>query len=68
MSGIGPIDIEDWDYVHVQTVKENEDGSMDCQISMGPIATKYLLNFAFVNVLKSAIVEGKLYTPKEETE
>ncbi len=66
MSGIGPIDIQDWDYVHVETIKENQDGSTDCQISMGPIATKYLLNFAFVTALKGIVAEGKLYTPTEE--
>lgn len=66
MSGIGPIDIEDWDYVKVEALEENEDGSMNCQINMGPLATKYLLNFAFINVLKAAIAEGKLYTPLQE--
>lgn len=66
MSGIGPIDIEDWDYVHVEALEENDDGSLNCQINMGPLATKYLLNFAFISVLKSAIAEGKLLTPTEE--
>jgi hypothetical protein len=66
MSGIGPIDIQDWDYVHVEATHENEDGSMDCQIKMGPLATKFLLNFAFVNALKTAMAEGKLYTPTED--
>jgi hypothetical protein len=32
---------------------------------MGPLATKYLLNFAFIGVLKTAIAEGKLLTPKD---
>ena len=68
MSGIGPIDIDDWDYIKVEAVKENEDGSMDCNISMGPLATRYLLNFAFISALKGVIAEGKLYTPLQDPE
>lgn len=62
---ISEVDIRDFDYIRVETVKENEDGSCDCTINMGPMATKYLLNFAFIGVLKTAIAEGKLYTPKD---
>jgi hypothetical protein len=62
---ISEVDIRDFDYINVETVKENEDGSCDCTINMGPLATKYLLNFAFIGVLKTAIAEGKLLTPKD---
>ena len=62
---ISEVDLKDFDYINVETVKENEDGSCDCTINMGPLATKYLLNFAFIGVLKTAIAEGKLYTPKD---
>ena len=62
---ISEVDIRDFDYINVETVKENEDGSCNCNINMGPLATKYLLNFAFIGVLKTAIAEGKLYTPKD---
>lgn len=62
---ISEVDIRDFDYITVETVKENEDGSCDCTINMGPLATKYLLNFAFIGVLKTAIAEGKMLTPKE---
>ena len=62
---ISEVDLKDFDYINVETVKENEDGSCDCNINMGPLATKYLLNFAFIGVLKTAIAEGKMLTPKE---
>ena len=62
---ISEVDLKDFDYINVETVKENEDGSCDCTINMGPLATKYLLNFAFIGVLKTAIAEGKMLTPKE---
>lgn len=62
---ISEVDLKDFDYINVETVKENEDGSCDCTINMGPLATKYLLNFAFVGVLKGALAEGKLYTTKD---
>ncbi len=62
---ISEVDIRDFDYITVETVKENEDGSCDCTINMGPLATKYLLNFAFISVLKGALAEGKLYTVKD---
>jgi hypothetical protein len=62
---ISEVDIRDFDYINVEIVKENEDGSCECTINMGPLATKYLLNFAFIGVLKGAIAEGKLYTPKD---
>ena len=57
-------DIKDWDYIEVEAVTENEDGSMNCNVKMGPVATRYLLNFAFVGVLERALKEGKLYTPE----
>ena len=62
---ISEVDLRDFDYITVEAVKENEDGSCDCTINMGPLATKYLLNFAFVGVLKGTIAEGKLYTTKD---
>lgn len=60
---ISEVDIKDFDYIRVEHVQENEDGSCDCNINMGPLATRYLLNFAFIGVLKNAITEGKGYTP-----
>ena len=57
-------DIKDWDSVEVEAVTENEDGSMNCNVKMGPVATRYLLNFACVGVLERALKEGKIYTPE----
>ena len=62
---ISEVDLKDFDYINVETVKENDDGSCECTINMGPLATRYLLNFAFIGVLKTAIAEGKMLTPKE---
>lgn len=62
---ISEVDLRDFDYITVESVKENEDGSCECNINMGPLAMKYLLNFAFVAVLKEAIQDGKMYTPKD---
>lgn len=62
---ISEVDLRDFDYINVKEITENEDGSCNCVIDMGPLATKYLLNFAFIAVLKEAIVEGKMHTPKD---
>lgn len=67
---INEIDVRDWDYVEVKMIAENPDGSADCDIKLGPIAHRYLLNFAFITVLKNALAEGRLHTPppKEQAE
>lgn len=62
---ISEVDLKDFDYINVETIKENDDGSCECTINMGPLATRYLLNFAFIGVLKTAIAEGKMLTPKD---
>jgi len=63
---ISEIDIKDWDHCEIKLVRENEDGSADYQLNVGPLATKYLLSYAFISVLKRAIEEGKTLTPPEE--
>lgn len=66
---ISEVDMEDMKpEIEVVCVKENDDGSADCILNMNPAAIKYLLNFAFVSTLKTAIAEGKLYTSKESNE
>ena len=66
---ISEVDMEDMKpEIEVVCVKENDDGSADCILNMNPAAIKYLLNFAFVSTLKTAISEGKLYTSKESNE
>lgn len=65
MSGLGPIDIDDWDRCEIRLIKENEDGSADYSLNLGPKTAQYLMSFAFVNLLKKAIAEGKTLTPED---
>jgi len=63
---ISEVDMEDMKpEIEVVCIKENEDGSADCVINLNTAAMKYLLNFAFVSTLKTAIAEGKLLTLKD---
>jgi len=58
--------LADYVKIELEVIKENEDGSADILLkNLDSKAIQYLLNYAFVNMLKSAISEGKLYTPKE---
>lgn len=68
MSAVGPIDINDWDKCEITLVKENEDGSADYTLNLGPKTANYLISYAFVAVLKQVIAEGKTLTPPQETE
>ena len=65
MSAIGPIDINDWDKCEITLVKENEDGSADYTLNLGPKTANYLMSYAFVAVLKQVIAEGKTLTPPD---
>jgi phage baseplate assembly protein W len=66
---ISEVDIEDWEpRIELLNLKENEDGSADCELKLSPVALKYLVNFAFVTALKRTLDEGKLYTPDAPTE
>jgi hypothetical protein len=57
--------LADYVKIELEVIKENEDGSADILLkNISSKAIEYLLNYAFVNMLKSAIAEGKLYTPK----
>lgn len=61
---ISEVDIKDWEpQIELMAVKENEDGSADCELKLNAPALKFLINFAFVNVLKKALDDGKKYTP-----
>lgn len=56
--------LADYVKIELEVIKENEDGSADILLkNIDSKAIQYLLNYAFVNMLKSAIAEGKLYTP-----
>ncbi len=49
----------------VTTVKENEDGSANVVLDLDNEAREYLLNYAFIHMLKEAIEEGKKYQVKD---
>ena len=60
---ISEVDIQDWEpRMEVTCIKENEDGSADCELHINSAALKYLVNFAFVSCLKDALKEGRGYT------
>jgi hypothetical protein len=49
----------------VTTVKENEDGSANVVLDLDNEAREYLLNYAFIHMMKDAIAEGQLYQVKD---
>jgi len=63
---ISEVDIRDWDTLRIELVKENEDGSADYTLHVGPKCNNYLMSYAFVSVLKQVIAEGKTLTPENE--
>lgn len=64
---ISEIDIKDMQpVIEVVEVKENEDGTADCELRLNHPAVKFLLNFAFVSVLKNALEEGRGNTPTKD--
>jgi hypothetical protein len=55
MSGISEVDIKDWDYLQIEKISENDDGSANCDLRVGPIAMRFLLNYAVIDILKSTL-------------
>ena len=49
-----------------EIVKEHEDGSATCTLDMTPEEAHYLLNWAFIELLKKGLDEGKKYTVTDE--
>lgn len=49
-----------------EIVKEHEDGSATCNLDMEPDEVKHLLNWAFIELLKRGLEEGKKYTVTDE--
>lgn len=43
--------------------KENEDGSVDFDLTISPLEVQALVNLGLIEVLKKAIEEGKQYEP-----
>ena len=49
----------------VELIKENEDGSADYHVNMSNEEQAQLFRFAFIEMLKRGIEEGKKYEPSE---
>jgi len=49
----------------VHTISENEDGSANVVLDLDNEAREYLMNYAFIRMLKDAVAEGKLYKVEE---
>mgnify|MGYP000044028036 FL=1 len=49
----------------LNTISENEDGSANVVLDLDNEAREYLLNYAFIRMLKDAIEEGSLYKVEE---
>lgn len=47
----------------VKLIKENEDGSADFHVNMSEAEQEDLIRFAFIEMLKRGIEEGKKYDP-----
>ena len=50
----------------VHTISENEDGSANVVLDLDNEAREYLMNYAFIRMLKDAVAEGKLYKVEED--
>ena len=54
--------------IPIESVKENEDGSADCNVFLDEEAKDFLIRYAIVACLTDAIEAGKLLTPTEGKE
>jgi hypothetical protein len=52
----------------IETIEEHEDGSATVSLDMTNEEVKMLINWAFVELLKKGIEEGKKYTPTEKND
>jgi hypothetical protein len=50
----------------VHNISENEDGSANVILDLDNEAREYLMNYAFIRMLKDAIAEGNLYKAEED--
>jgi hypothetical protein len=49
--------------ITVESIKENEDGSADCNIYLDEEAKDFLIRYAIIGCLTEAIELGKIATP-----
>jgi hypothetical protein len=52
--------------IELETVKENEDGSVDVVVHLSDDAKDYLIRYAIIACLTDAIEAGKIATPTGE--
>jgi hypothetical protein len=50
----------------ISKINENEDGSANVVLDLDNEAREYLMNYAFIHMLKQAIDEGKLYKAEDK--
>lgn len=54
--------------IEIENIKENEDGSADCNVYLDADAKDFLIRYAIIACIKDAIEAGKLVTPTEGEE
>jgi hypothetical protein len=54
--------------IEIENIKENDDGSADCNVYMDDEAKSFLIRYALIACLTDAIEKGKLVTPTEGEE
>jgi hypothetical protein len=54
--------------IEIENIKENDDGSADCNVYLDADAKDFLIRYAFIACITDAIEAGKIATPTEETE
>ena len=54
--------------IEIENIKENEDGSADCNVYMDEETKEFLMRYALIACITDAIEAGKLATPKEGEE
>ena len=52
--------------IEIENIKENEDGSADCNIYLDEEAKDFLIRYAIIACITDAIEAGKLATPTTE--
>jgi hypothetical protein len=52
--------------IEIENIKENEDGSADCNVYLDEEAKDFLIRYAIIACLTEAIEKGKIATPTEE--
>ncbi len=54
--------------IEIENIKENEDGSADCNVYLDEEAKDFLIRYAIIACITDAIEAGKKATPTEGEE